>query len=85
MFEEARNIGLGNGVKIAGQEFTVGSEKIGCNDSKAYRKVRRRRKRWSSNKNESCEGYDKENLSGRMDANNSWWVNELLAADCEKA
>ena len=22
---------------------------------------------------------------GRMDANNSWWVSELLAADCEKA
>ena len=21
----------------------------------------------------------------RMDANNSWWVSELLAADCEKA
>ena len=22
---------------------------------------------------------------GRMDANSSWWVSELLAADCEKA
>ena len=22
---------------------------------------------------------------GKMDANNSWWVSELLAADCEKA
>ena len=22
---------------------------------------------------------------GRMDANNSWWVSEFLAADCEKA
>ena len=22
---------------------------------------------------------------GRMDANNSWWVSELLAADCARA
>ena len=22
---------------------------------------------------------------GRMDASNSWWVSDLLAADCEKA
>ena len=22
---------------------------------------------------------------GRMDANNNWWVSELLAADCEKS
>ena len=45
MFEEARNIGLENGVKIAGQDSSRGSENISCNESKACRKVPRRRKR----------------------------------------
>ena len=37
-------------------------------------------------KNENYEGFDEKNTSkGRMDAENRWWVAELLAADCEKA
>ena len=27
----------------------------------------------------------KNRAKGRMDANSSWWVSQLLAADCEKA
>ena len=35
--------------------------------------------------NEGHDRYDKENqVKGRMDANSSWWVSELLAADCLK-
>ena len=35
---------------------------------------------------EDYEGYDKKIRStGRMDARNSWWVSDFLAADCEKA
>ena len=37
-------------------------------------------------KNEDYEGYDQENhIKRKKDANNSWWVSELLAADCWQA
>ena len=45
MFEEARDIGLVNGAKIAGQEFSRGSESLSCDESKACRKIQRRRTR----------------------------------------
>ena len=44
-FEESRNSGLGNGVKIAGQEICRGSENTSCSESKVCRKVQRERKR----------------------------------------
>ena len=44
-YQEARNTGYANGVRTAGQESSLGSESTICNENKACRKVRRRRKR----------------------------------------
>ena len=48
--------------------------------------VNKRRRDEAAAKNEDLEGFNEEIRSrGRMDAENRWWVTELLAADCEKA
>ena len=52
---------------------------------KHARRFDRRRGDEAAAKNEDYEGYDKEDQNKRMDADNRWWVAELLAADCEKA
>ena len=48
--------------------------------------VNGRRRDEAAAKIEDYEGLTKKSRSkGRMDAENRWWVTELLAADCEKA
>ena len=53
--------------------------------AKHARRFDGRRRDEEAAKNEYYEGFDKENLQGRMDAESTWWVAEFLAADCEKA
>ena len=36
-------------------------------------------------KDEGHDRYDRTNPKGKMDANNSWWVSELLVGDCQKS
>ena len=80
---ESRNISLGNRAKIVGQEFSLGPGSITCSESKACRKVSQ--KRQLQRMNVMKDTRKKIRSKERMDANNSWWVTELLAADCEKA
>ena len=57
--------------------------------AKHARRFHGRRRNEEAAKNEGCGRHDEENQiqrsKGRMDAENRWWVAELLAADCEKA
>ena len=83
---ESMNINLENGVKTAGRESFDGSESVSCNESRACRKVKRRRKRRVQQQRMKImkEMMRKIRAKGRMDANNSGWVGDLLAADCER-
>ena len=77
-YEEARKIECANGVKTVGQGSSLGSVK--------YHFQRIQSVKEGFEVQQSGEGYDtKIEADGRMDANSSWWVSELLAVECPEA
>ena len=84
---EPKTINLGNGVKTAGRESFRGSESMICSERKACRKVKQKKEemRQRQRRKIMAEMTGKIKSEGRVDANNSWWVSELLAVDCKKA
>ena len=59
-----------------------------CNEAKACRQVKQKKKKRNeaATENEDHDRLDEtDEGEGRIDANNSWWISELLAADCERS
>ena len=82
---ESTNVSLDNGVKAAGQEsfrgsgirFAAKARHAGEPDGKGH---------GAAAKDEGRDRYDKNNSIRRQSGRDrSWWVSELLAADCPKA
>ena len=75
---ELRNIGPGNGVKICWARISSWFREFHLQRTA---REERRQQRMKVMKDTTR----KIRSEGRMDANDSWWVRELLAAHCEKA
>ena len=48
--KKRKEVSLGNGVKIAGQEFSRGSENIACSEAEACKQVKQKKRRANNNK-----------------------------------
>ena len=87
VFEEAGSTGYVSGEKIFGQESSLCSVSITCSVCNASRasstegEEMKQQQRRKVMKDMTKKMRSKE----RTDAENRWWVAELLAADCEKA
>ena len=84
----SKSINLANGVKTAGRDSFRGSGKMICSERKALQESQREKKeemRQQQRMKVMTDMTRKIKPKGRMDARNSWWVSELLAADCQKA
>ena len=79
-------ISLGSGVKIVGREFFhwfrgFAAKARGMQESQTEEEEMGQQQRVKVETDKTKRIKSK----GRMDANNSWWVSELRAADCNKA
>ena len=83
MSKESRTINLGSGVKIVGQDMLPGLGMQLVTRQKACRRETEEEEMRQQQRMKTMTRKFK--AKGRMDANNSWWVSALLAADCENA
>ena len=68
-------------MKIVGRESTLQRS----NDMQASKTEEDEMRQWQQRMKTMTDMIRKIKAKDRMDADNSWWVSELLAADCMKA